>query len=195
MSATPGIDKFPIPGYPQPGERGDAAPDSLLADFRRMAKEKRAEQTLTLTLPAPRWQGRIRVRYGLLSLDQIQAFNDANPGAADIAQQLDLMARAVEAIEVRGNDGEWHVIEDALGPVTFDDRLARAFGFERPAGEDFVFSVRQVYEIMFDGNGIAISQHSNAVGEFMGVAQQVVAGSDLSTSGSPSSSGRPPSSG
>lgn len=190
------IEKFPIPGVSQPGQAGDAAPGSLLASLRATAARKRGTATKTIDLPG-RWAGKVRARYGVVSLDDLEQFADPAKlaNASDMNTSLEILARACQAIE--GHDpetGEWMVLEDDLGPVTFDDRLARLLSWPRPDGE-FTFSVRVVYETMFDGNGIALGQHIGEVSEFMGLVQEDAASGEAWTGGGSTPSAPPPRSG
>lgn len=176
------IDKFPIPGVSQPGQAGDAAPGSLLSQLRVTAAQKRASETLTLPLPG-RWEGKLRVVYGTVGLDELERFAESvgSSSASNITGSLEVMARAVKAIQAYdpADDG-WLVLEDELGPVTFDDRLAKLLQWDRP-GDEFTFSARQVYERMFDGNGFALSAHVGRVATFMGVVEGEIASGEAST--------------
>lgn len=180
------VDKFPIPGVSQPGQAGDAAPGSLLSRLRHEAQEVR--EARTLTVPIPRDQGRVqlRARYGVLGLDELERLQSAMaPSVSNLTGSLEILSRAVQAIEAldpAGGPDDWLVLEDDLGPVTFDDRLARLLDWDRP-DDDFTFSVRGVYERMFDGNGIAVGQHAATVAEFMGVVEQEAAAGKPSTAG------------
>jgi hypothetical protein len=177
------IDKFPIPGVSQPGQAGDAAPGSLLAELRQTAAEKRAVANVTVDIPG-RWKGKLRARYGVVGLDELERFQDATQlsSSSNVAQSLEILAKACEAIEAFDpSTGEWLVLEDDLGPVTFDDRLARLLRWPRP-DEDFTFPVRTVYETMFDGNGIALGSHVGRIADFMGLVEEDIAG-EASTGG------------
>lgn|ERR1700733_824961 len=179
------IEKFPIPGVSQPGQAGDAASGSLLASLRATAARKRDNATKTLELPG-RWAGTVRARYGVVSLDDLDHYADMSQelsGADLLNQSLEILARACQAIEGKDPDtGEWQVLEDELGPVTFDDRLAKLLDWPRPEG-DFAFSVRVVYETMFDGNGVALGQHAAEVSKFMGLVQEDAASGEALTGG------------
>ena len=195
MSADAGaIHKFPIPGVAQP--TGDAAPDSLLADLRRTAAQKRAEATLTVDVPG-RWQGKLRAVYGWVGLDEVERFTDAVLTTSNVGASLEILNRACRRIEVYDRELErWRPLEDQLGPVTFDDRLARLLQWERPADDDeFAYPVRAVYETMWDGNGIALGQHVAKVAEFMGLVEEEAASGEASTSGGSTRSVPPPPSG
>ena len=71
---------------------------------------------------------------------------------------LEALARACRSIEVEVG-GEWKVLEDAAGPVTFDDRLTRLLGWERP-GDEYRYAVREVYAAMFGQDGFAVMTHA-----------------------------------
>lgn len=189
------IEKFPIPGVSQPGQAGDAAPGSLLNELRTTAARKREAASETFGLPG-RWAGKVRARYGVVSLDELERFTDATQlnGASDVNVSLDILARACQAIEGKDPEtGEWLVLEDELGPVTFDDRLTRLLNWPR-ADPEYTFPVRVVYETMFDGNGIALGQHIGAVSQFMGLIQEDIASGEASTGGGLTRSAPPPSS-
>lgn len=195
------IDKFPIPGVSQPGQAGDAAPDSLLAELRAKAAQKRRKSEITLGLPG-RWEGSLRARYGMVGIDELESWQatlgldgtDPAITAELLKASLEIMHRACRAIEARGADSDqWVVLEDALGPVKFDDRLARLLSWERP-GDDFAFSIKEVYDRMFDGNGIALGQHIGKVAEFMGLVEEEIASSEPSTGGGSTRSAPPSSS-
>lgn len=196
------IDKFPIPGVSQPGQAGDAAPDSLLAELRAKAAQKRRRSEITIGLPG-RWEGTLRARYGMVGIDELESWQatlgldggDPTIAAGEaIKASLEIVHRACRAIEARGADSdEWVVLEDALGPVKFDDRLARLLSWERP-GDEFVFSIKEVYDRMFDGNGIALGQHIGKIAEFMGLVEEEIAASEPSTGGGLTRSAPPSSS-
>ena len=194
---TSGISKFPIPGVSQPGQAGDAASGSLLASLRATAARKREASTKTLGLPG-RWAGTVRARYGVVSLDDLERYADTSmqtSGADLMNESLEILARACQAIEGKDPEtGEWQVLEDELGPVTFDDRLALLLDWPRPDG-DFTFSVRTVYETMFDGNGVALGQHVAEVSQFMGLVQEDAGLGEASTGGGSTPSAPPPPSG
>jgi hypothetical protein len=178
------IDKFPIPGVSQPGQAGDAAPGSLLAGLRQTAAEKRAAATVTVDIPG-RWKGKLRARYGTVGLDELERYADAAnlAGSSNLGQSLEILSRACEAIEAYDAEtGSWLVLEDDLGPVTFDDRLTRLLQWPRP-DEEFTFPVRTVYETMFDGNGMAVGAHVGRVAEFMGLIEEEIATGEASTGG------------
>jgi hypothetical protein len=169
MSATNGpgpgtIDKFPIPGVSQKGAAGDAAPDSVLGRLRAAHEQERLHGELAVDLPPVQGMPR-RVRYGVLSLDDMEATDTDEMSPVDAS--LKLMARAVKAIEVLDEeDDRWLVLEDDLGPVTFDDRYARLLRWDRP-GDDFTYTTRQIYDAVFGGSGIAIGAHIAKVVQFM----------------------------
>ena len=173
---------------------GNASPDSLIGSLRARAAERRATEELTVELPG-RWAGLLRVRYGYVSLDEIEQYADIDlTHASNIGMTLDLLNKAirvVEAYDAEAND--WITVSDQFGHVTFDDRLARLLAWPRP-DDDYEFSVRQVYEGVFDGNGLAIGQHVQKVGTWMGVFEQELASGEASTSGGPKPSAPPPSS-
>jgi hypothetical protein len=154
------------------GRTGDAAPDSLLGQLRATAAEKRQAKTLTLDMPG-RWEGMLRVRYGVLGTDEAERQLAVG---SNLTQSLEMLNRACRAIEAK--DGKkWRPLEDDIGPVTFDDRLVRLLGWPRP-GDEYRFSVRETYEIMFDvaTDGIGpLGQHLRRVAEFMGVTEEEVA--------------------
>jgi hypothetical protein len=167
------IDKFPIPGVSQRGAAGDAAPDSVLGRMRAAHHEQQAREELTLALPPFAGYDR-RVRYGYVSLDDMDQTDTA--GLSEMDATLKMLARAVKAIEVRDPETDrWEVLEDDLGPVSFDDRYARLMRWERPGvdgGEDYVYNERQVYEAIFNGNGLAIGTHIARVTRFMGGGEE-----------------------
>jgi hypothetical protein len=188
------IDKFPIPGVSQPGQAGDAAPGSLLAELRKTAAQKRAAATVTVDLSG-RWKGKLRARYRTVGLDELERWQDATQlsGSSNLSQSLEILSRACDAIEAYDPEtGEWLVLEDDLGPVTFDDRLARLLGWPRPDGEEFTFPVRTVYETMFDGNGMALGVHVGLVADFMGLTEEEIVAGEAST-GRTSTPSAPPS--
>jgi hypothetical protein len=187
------IDKFPIPGVSQPGQAGDAAPGSLLAELRQTAAEARAAATVTVNIPG-RWEGKLRARYRTVGLDELERWQDASQltGSSNVSQSLDILSRACDAIEAYDPEvGEWLVLEDDLGPVTFDDRLARLLSWPRP-DDEFTFPTRTVYETMFDGNGIALGAHIGRVVEFMGLTENEITSGKPSTGGSSTGSDSPP---
>jgi len=183
------VDKFPIPGVSQPGQSGDAAPGSLLSSLRQTAARQRREQTVTIDLPG-RWKGQLRARYGTVSLDELERFQDGKTSGATTT--LEIMSRACEAIEAYDPaEGGWLVLEDDLGPVTFDDRLARLLDWQRP-DDDFTFPTKVVWETMFDGNGFALGRHVSQVAEFLGVTEEEIASGESSTGGGLTRSAPPP---
>jgi len=187
------IDKFPIPGVSQPGQSGDAAPGSLLSQLRRTAAQQRDATTVTIDLTG-RWRGLLRARYGAVGLDELERFQDVAQasGSSNLAMSLELLNRACQAIEAfNPQTGNWEVLEDDLGPVTFDDRLARLLQWQRP-DDDFTFPVRTVCETMFDGNGFALGHHLGQVAEFLGLAEEEIASGKSSTGGGSTRSAPPP---
>jgi hypothetical protein len=194
MSANgPPADLVIPPGLTAPGQRGDAAPDSVLAQLRRDVQRRREATTATFELP-PIGATRLRATYGSLGVEETERYittaklDETKP----LTGNLEVMARACRAIEAL--DGErWVVLEDGAGPVTFDDRLTRLLGWERP-GDDFAYPVRDVYEGMFGGDGFALLAHQTKVLQALGLAELEV-GTDLSTGGSPTRSAQPPRSG
>lgn len=190
------IDKFPIPGVSQPGQAGDAAPDSLLAELRGRAAQKRRKAETALVIPGDRWAGSLRIRYGTMELDELDRWRTSGIDMDDatLAASLEIIARAVRSVEGRSSaTGDWRVLEDNLGPVKVDDRLARLLQWERP-GEDFTYSVREVYDRLFDGNGFAITQHVASIAQFMGLVEEDIASSEPSTDGGLTRSAPPSSS-
>ena len=186
------IDRFPIPGVSQPGQAGDAAPDSLLAELRAKSAQKRKQAEITIALPG-RWNGSLRARYGVVSLDELEkwrATQAADMDSVAVSASLEIICSTCRSIEAYSADGEWVVLEDALGPVKFDDRLARLLQWDRP-DEEVDFSIREVYERMFDGNGIALGQHIGKVAEFMGLVEEEIASSEPSTGGGSTRSAPP----
>jgi hypothetical protein len=139
--------------------RGDTAPDSLLAQLRNDVQRKRETRLVTVELP-PIGTSRLRANYGVLQVEEIESYVEA----ADLANtpamtaNLETLARACRSIEALDADGSWLVLRDDVGPVTFDDRLARLLGWDRP-GDEFRYSVREVYEGMFGGDGFAVMAH------------------------------------
>ena len=191
-AAEPGaIHRFPIPGVSQPS--GDAAPDSLLADLRRTAAQTRKQATLTVDIPG-RWQGKLRAVYGYVGLDELERFTDAVLNTSNVGASLEILNRACRKIEVYDPEQErWRALEDQLGPVTFDDRLARLLQWERPSDDpEFAYPTRTVYETMWDGNGIALGQHVAKVAEFMGLVEEQAASGEASTPDGSTPSGQPP---
>lgn len=163
------IDKFPIPGVSVKGAAGDAAPDSILGRLRAAQEEQRAQDELTLELPPVAGIQR-RVRYGVVSLDDME--NAETTGLSEMDATLKMLARAVRAIEVYDEDAnKWDVLEDELGPVSFDDRYARLMRWNRPGvdgGDSYVYTERQVYRAIFNDNGLAIGTHVTRAVQFMG---------------------------
>jgi hypothetical protein len=194
MSANgPPSDLIVPPGLVAPGMRGDAAPDSVLAQLRRDVTAKREAKTFTFEWTLV--ETRLRATYGTLGLDETERYivgAQLDP-LKPLTGNLEVMARACRAIEIRDADGKWWVIEDDAGPVTFDDRLTRRLGWERP-GDEYRYSVRDVYEGMFDADGFALMAHQTRVLQALGLVEAEV-GMDLSTSGSPTPSAQPPRSG
>jgi hypothetical protein len=174
------IEKFPIPGVSQPGQAGDAAPGSLLSELRATAAQKRKKAALTLELPG-KWEGKLRVRYGTVSLAELERFQSLTAADVNMATSLEVLSCACKAVEaIDPTNGEWLVLEDELGPVKFDDRLARLLQWERP-DPDFIFSSQLVYEGMFDGDGFAIMRHAGKVNQFLGLVEGDAASGESST--------------
>ena len=162
-----------------------ASPDSLIGSLRAKAAERRENEELTVDIPG-RWAGVLRVRYGYISLDEIEQYEGIDLAhVSNIGMTLDMLSKSVKAVE--GFDqttGEWAVVKDAAGPVTFDDRFARLLDWPRP-DDDYEYSIRQVYEALFENNGLAIGQHIGEVGRWMGVFEEELASGKDSTSGGP----------
>jgi hypothetical protein len=195
MSANgPPADLIVPPGFSAPGMHGDAAPDSVLGQLRADVKARRAAQAVTLDLP-PIGTSELRATYGTLDVDQVERYvaSAQLDATKPLTANLDVLARACRCIEVRGLDGQWVVLEDDAGPVSFDDRLARLLAWERP-GDEFRYAVRDVYEGMFAGDGFALMAHQAKVLTALGLVEAEV-GADLSTRGSSTRSAQPPRSG
>jgi len=177
-------------GFSVPGSRGDAAPGSLLAQLRADAAHKREQQTVTIDLP-PIGRTPLRATYAALGLDDLERYAaGTNVNTATLASNLEILARACRSIEGQDQEGDWYVLEDDAGPVTFDDRLHRLIGWERP-DDEFVYPVAAVYEAVFDGNGFAVLQHSVKVMQGLGLIEEE-AGLGESTSGPSTRSASPP---
>ena len=194
MSANgPPADLVIPPGFTAPGMRGDAAPDSALAQLRRDVAAVREAKTVVLdwTLNA----SHLRATYGTLDVDEAERFiaGASTDATHPLSGNLEALARACRSIEVEV-DGEWKVLEDAAGPVTFDDRLTRLLGWERP-GEDYRYPVREVYAAMFSQDGFAVMTHARLALTGLGLVTEEEVESDLSTRGSPMLSAQPPRSG
>lgn len=168
------IDKFPIPGVSVKGAAGDAAPDSVLGQLRAAHREHREQETITLSLP-PFAGLKRRVTYGYVSVDDMEDVDTS--GMSNMDATLKLMARACQAIEVYDEQADkWEVLEDNIGPVSFDDRYARLMQWERPGeGDDFVFPTRQVYDVVFNHNGMALGMHIARAVDFMAGGEEDVA--------------------
>jgi hypothetical protein len=136
----------------------------------------------------------LRASYGTLAVDEVERYMTSAQidTSRPLTGNLEVLARACRSIEVLDADGKWVVLEDAAGPVTFDDRLARLLEWERPDPE-FRYSVGDVYEGMFDGDGFAVMSHQARVLQGLGIVEEV--GPDLATGGSPTRSATPPRSG
>lgn len=177
------------PGLSAPGTRGDAAPDSILAQLRADVQARREAKTVTLdwTLGA----SHLRVTYGALDVDEAERFIAG--AQVDVTKpltgNLEALARACRSIEVEVG-GEWKVLEDDMGPVAFDDRLTRKLGWERP-GDDYRYPVREVYGAMFGHDGFALMTHARLALTGLGLVEADV-GADLSTGGSSMLSAQPP---
>ena len=182
----------PPAGFSVPGSRGDAAPGSMLAQLRKDARRKQEARTVTVELPAI-GDTPLRATYGSLSIEEIERFSESVANTAAISQNLELLARACRKIEAQDQDGKWWVLEDDAGPVTFDDRLTRLLGWDRP-DQEFRYPVAQVWEGMFAGDGFALIAHTAKVTTALGLADLEV-GPGESTSGGPTRSEPPPRSG
>ena len=173
-------------GLSMRGVRGDAAPDSLLEQLRSDVKRKRAARTVTLELPAI-GSTRLRANYGSMHIEEIEQYvagaDLENMGA--MTANLEMLSRACRSIDALGEDGRWVVLEDDMGPVTFDDRLTRLLAWERP-GEEFRYSIREVYEGMFGGDGFAVMAHQASALRELGLAERQVGTPDLAPTAGPS---------
>jgi hypothetical protein len=173
----------------------DAPGDSLVAQLRARAAERREGGELTVGLPG-RWEGFLRVTYGYVDLDELEGYEGVDLAhTSNIGMSLDMLAKACKRVEaLNATTGEWELVTDERGPVRFDDRLARVLGWPRP-DDDWEFSARQVYEGVFEGNGLAIGRHVAEVSRFMGVLEEEEASGKASTSGGSTLSPPPPPSG
>lgn len=162
MSATP-FRAIPT------AQGSQASPDSLITQLRERAAEKREDGEKTIGLPG-RWQDFLRVTYGYVDLDELEGYANLDlEHTSSVGLSLDMLAKAVKRIEaLNAATGEWELVSDVHGPVSFDDRLARLLSWPRP-DDDYEFSTRQVYEGMFSGNGILLGQHIAEVSQWMGV--------------------------
>jgi hypothetical protein len=155
----------------------------LITQLRERAAEVREEGEKTIYMPG-RWEGFLRVVYGYVDLDELEQYADIDLAhTSNIGLSLDMLAKSVKRIEaLNARSGEWETVTDVRGPVTFDDRLARVLNWPRP-DDDWEFSVRQVYEGMFSGNGLLIGRHVAEVAAWMGVAMEEETSGKASTSG------------
>jgi len=196
MSANgPPSDLITPPGFHIGGTSKDAAPDSVIAQLRRDVRQRRASKSITFDLP-PIGSTRLRVTYGTLGTDEVERYvaSAQVDTTRPLSANLEVLARACRSIEAYdAADEKWAVLEDDVGPVTFDDRLTRLLGWERP-GEDFRYPIREVYSGMFGDDGFALMTHFTRVAQALGLVEADV-GADLSTSGSPTRSAQPPRSG
>jgi hypothetical protein len=186
--------RVPTGVAPQPNG-GGASPESLIAGLRARAAERREAEELVVALPG-RWEGRLRARYGYIGLDDLETYEGVDLAhTSGVGMTTDMLAKACRAIEAYDPEAEaWEPLRDELGPVTFDDRLTRLLAWPRP-DEDFEYSARQVYEGMFDGNGLAVGQHAGRVARWMGVFEEELASGEASTGGGSTPSPPPPPSG
>jgi hypothetical protein len=175
--------------------RGDAAPDSVLAQLRADVQRRREARPVTLGMPSI-GSTELRVTYGTLSTDETERYMAG--AKIDVSKpltaNLEVLAKACRSIEARGPDGDWGVLEDAAGPVSFDDRLTRLLAWPRE-GDEFRYSVRDVYDGMFGGDGFALMAHVREALEGLGLVDLEALGPDLSTGGLPTGSASPPRSG
>lgn len=191
MSAAP-RDLIVPPGF-SAGPSPDAAPDSVLAQLRRDVAARREANTVVLdwTLGG----SHLRATYGALDVDEAERFiaGQSIDPTKPLTGNLEALARACRSIEVEVG-GEWKMLEDAAGPVSFDDRLTRLLGWERP-GDEFRYPVREVYAAMFEHDGFAVMTHARLALTGLGLVTEEEVGPDLSTRGSPTLSAQPPRSG
>ena len=178
MSATP---------FRAPTAVADTSPpkDSLIAQLRATAAEERADSEYVAMLPG-RWDGVMRVVYGYIDIDELESYADIDlTHVSNVGMSLDMMSKAVKRIEAHNSrTGKWETVEDANGPVTFDDRLARLLAWPRP-DDDWEFSVRQVYEGVFEGNGVLLGKHMGDVSRWMGLLDgEEESGKDSTSGGS-----------
>jgi hypothetical protein len=165
----------------------DAPPDSMLAQMRAISERRREQAELTLIIPG--WEDRLRVTYGYVDLDTLEGYSNVDlTHASGVSLSLDMLAKATIRVEgLNATTGEWETFRDQQGPVPFDDRFARLLGWPRP-DPDFEFAVRQVYEGVFAGNGLAIATHAAEVSTWMGVVvEEEETGKDSTNTGSTSS--------
>lgn len=178
------------PGVSVPGSRGDAAPDSVLGQLRADARRKREAQVVTVALPEHLFSIPLRARYGALPPEELERLADrAQLGQMNLTVNLEMLARACRAIEAYdAAEDRWLVLEDDIGPVTWDDRLPALLGMPRP-DDEFKFSVRDVFDAIFsegdppEPNGFLITAHATEAMQGLGlVSQDVMPGE--STNGS-----------
>lgn len=171
-----------VPYQPPNGVPDQPPTSSLIGQLRSVAAEKR-ESEYVIGLPG-RWEGRLRVVYGYVNLDEMEGYADVDlTHVSNVGMSLDMLSKACKRIEALDREtGEWETVVDPFGPVTFDDRLTRLLDWPRP-DNDWEFSVRQTYEGMFEGNGVAIGQHLGEVARWMGVTGEEEALGKASTSG------------
>ena len=174
------------------GQQQQDPPDSLIAQLRARAAEKQAKGEVTIPLHGL-WEGRLRVTYGYVDLDTLEGYADVDlTHVSNIGMTLDMLGKACKRIEGCDQEtGEWATLEDAHGAVGFDDRLARLLGFPRP-DDDWEFSTRQVYELVFEGNGLAIGAHVTQAATWMGIVNQEEESGKTSTSGGSTPAPPPP---
>jgi hypothetical protein len=164
----------------------------VLAQLRADVQRRRESHPVTLGLP-PIGATELRTTYGTLSTDETERYMAGAQidTSKPLTANLEVLARACRSIEARDPaGGEWGVLEDAAGPVTFDDRLTRLLSWPRD-GDDFVYSVRDVYDGMFGGDGFALMAHVREALTGLGLVEVEAVAPDLSTRGSPTRSATP----
>jgi hypothetical protein len=176
------------PGFAMPGQRGEAAPDSVVENLRRIAARKRQAAEKSFELPG--WEGVLRATFGVVGLDEMDrlaAEGEESLTRQPITRSIQMLARACKSIEAKDTaTGKWQVLEDDMGPVGFDDRLARVLEFPRP-DPAFKYQTRDIFIGLFDGSGLAISRYAGDVGRWMGMTEE-----EVSELVGESSTGEPP---
>jgi hypothetical protein len=151
---------------PEPEGSTDAAPGSLISRIRKAAARQQQETIKDFAVGGAfgEW---LMIRYKPLAPEVMDQFLlQQKEDTPAIQLNMDMMARA--CIAVVGHDpntGEKEILQDELGPVLLEHRLAVALALPIPTGAKL--TAREVISMLFGQNGIAIGAHGDQVSEWM----------------------------
>lgn len=144
---------------------------SLLSQLREAAKLQQQEHINDIVVGGE-FKKQLWIRYKPLDGPPMDRFitrraelrdkigNDPRSSIPFTELNMDLMAQACVAVVGANQDGEnKQALEDDLGPVRLEHRLAVLLGFPVPTAQGEKLSAREVIMLLFANNAMAIIDH------------------------------------